>query len=130
MMKLTKEECENAIFNMNFLGEYKDGRPALLETEYPKEYAIIKQLISECFDNPPLRFEELKKGMWVWDNRFKLYRYIYDLSFQVGTYIEAGKYICFCPETSCLQYHELFKENRFYRREVKEDEKIYSYKRM
>lgn len=39
---LTKEECEKALFILNDLGEYEDGRPALLETEQPEEYAIIE----------------------------------------------------------------------------------------
>ena len=31
----------------------------------------LQKLIDEHFDNPPLKFEELKVGMWVWDNKRK-----------------------------------------------------------
>lgn len=30
-----------------------------------------KKLIEEHFNNPHLKFEELKEGMWVWDDEYK-----------------------------------------------------------
>lgn len=33
----------------------------------------LEQLINEHFDNPPLKFEKLKEGTWVWDNYYKIY---------------------------------------------------------
>lgn len=103
---LNKEECEKALEILNYVGDYKDGTPALLENTEPLAYGVIRQLIKEHFEllevlidcgfgeltpkglkvvieagqysskklnelrNPqPYKFEELKKGMWVWDNK-------------------------------------------------------------
>ena len=29
---------------------------------------LLQNLIHEYFDNPPLSFEEMKEGDWIWDN--------------------------------------------------------------
>ena len=105
---LDKEECEKALETLNYLGDFKDGTPALLENEEPKAYGVIKQLIKEHFEllevlkdcgwgeltpkelkvvieacqynakklnelrnAQPYKFDELKKGMWVWMVWFK-----------------------------------------------------------
>lgn len=47
---MTKEECEKALETLNYLGDFKDGAPALLENEEPKAYGVIKQLIKEHFE--------------------------------------------------------------------------------
>lgn len=107
-MMLDKEECEKALETLNYLGDFKDGTPALLENEEPKAYGVIKQLIKEHFEllevlkdcgwgeltpkelkvvieacqynvkklnelrnAQPYKFDELKKGMWVWMVWFK-----------------------------------------------------------
>lgn len=75
------------------------------------EYA--KKLQKEL-DNPPLKFEELEEGMWVWDNLWyeKNYVLIKRIFFE-------GTNRC----VAMLQDEEgmarLFEENRFYRMEVK-----------
>ena len=61
---LTKEECLEALnalddlanftFNINREGKY---------------YKTIYQLIKEHFDPHPYTFRELKKGMWIWDDK-------------------------------------------------------------
>lgn len=67
-MELTKVECEKVleelILNCGYLGIEEDLLP-------------IKQLIKEHFDNKPLKFEELKEGMWVWDKKTKSYIFIF-----------------------------------------------------
>lgn len=81
---LAIEKIENAIEK---LGE-------LVEKETPK----------------PLSFEELKEGMWVWDNVLKKYIHILTIDFGVpsGGLIEAeNEYV---P----------FEEGRFYRKQVEE----------
>ena len=40
---LTKEECEKALETLNYLGDFKDGTPALLENEEPKSIWSIKE---------------------------------------------------------------------------------------
>ncbi len=114
---LTKEECEKALFILNDLGEYEDGAPVLLETEQPEEYAVIKQLIKEHFDNPPLKFEELHEGMWVWDNVYEMYLKIEDIREDIIYPYE--DYFCDPCDVSHNMWFD-FEENRFYRKEVKQ----------
>lgn len=69
MKQITKKQCEEALE----LAErceywYYEFWDKFGETE---EYDVLEQLIKEHFDNPPLKFEELKEGMLVWDNKFK-----------------------------------------------------------
>ena len=72
-------------------------------------------------DNKPLKFEDMKECMWVWDNEFKNYMKIKIVFEPIKLY----------PNGSFKAYHDLnekslnfieFRENRFYRYEVKEDE--------
>ena len=63
---LTKEECLDALNNLRANSE-------LVSCCTMNRVKVLKQLINEHFDNSPLKFEELKEGMWVWDNNFKSY---------------------------------------------------------
>ena len=68
----------------------------------------IEQLINEHFENPPLKFEELKEEQWYWDNKNKRYFKIHKLD-------RDNK------EIDAYDFWGLgFEENRFYRYEVKE----------
>lgn len=79
-------------------------------------------ILQELVDNPSLKFKELKKGMWVWDDKEKWYRKIVILFEPCNEYCEGSfKSWGDSCETS-LDFVE-FEENRFYRREVT-DEKI------
>lgn len=98
-MKLTKEECIKALQTM----------------DYPTdEWDIIEQLINEHFDNPPLKFEELKelafaeKQTWVWDNKNKMYCI-------VGSFLNRDVVI---HTTHEWIYESSYEENRFYRKQV------------
>ena len=64
-------------------------------------------------DNPPLKFEELKEGMWVWDNEDKAYMKIESVADKdwVWLYIDSSER---------EHIDELYKPNRFYRKEVQE----------
>lgn len=71
-----------------------------------KKYESLKE-------NPPLKFEELKDDMWVWDKPVEQYIQIYDIdsdekSFYYGNNDYEGR------------IH--FEGNRFYRREVNEND--------
>ena len=59
-------------------------------------------------DNPPLKFEELHEGMWVWDNRIKAYLKIQEIWVNKVIHFDNCCVVCF------------FQENRFFRYEVKE----------
>ena len=69
MNKLTREECEQACLYL-FGHCYEIEREVNRITFTPvgqHEANIFKLLIEEHFDNPPLKFEDLKEGMWVWE---------------------------------------------------------------
>lgn len=89
-----------------------------------KEYSIeedsnlLTLLIIEHFSNPPLKFEELKEGMWVWDNQLKWFFKVVICNVKVEGYeslkmFKVEKY----EGGSTLM---LFEPNRFYRKEVQE----------
>lgn len=96
---LTKEECINALEYLDCLTPGQTGVAALL---------TIDELIKEHFDNPPLKFEELKEGDWVWDNKIKQYYKISCVYKDNGILVTDG----------FMNKFILFEENRFYRKQV------------
>lgn len=77
--------------------------------------------LQELVDNPPLKFEELKEGVWVWDSKTKSYIYIFK---PLNWEPEGGiRYAHQRITASVDGYYTDFEENRFFRREVI-DEKI------
>jgi hypothetical protein len=119
---LTKEKCENALDNIicNIGVARSDYRKSGKAKE---DYHTLKSLIEEHFSNPPLKFEELKEGMWVWDNKYKYY-------FECNPRISTDMTECVWYESFWYNtgegYDEFyedyieFEENRFYRKQVKE----------
>lgn len=70
---LTKEECKEAVSILKDQHEYLSFT---LRANYPFSIEMIRkvqdcfeQLIKEYFNPQPYKFDELKKGMWVWDNK-------------------------------------------------------------
>lgn len=119
-MKLTKEECEKAL---SVLKEQHDYLSFMLHSNYPYSIEMIKivqscfeQLINEHFDNPPLKFEELKEGMWVWDNVKNEYMPIDNVNKTNRCFNE----VTYCSDIWGDEDYDYikFEENRFYRREV------------
>lgn len=122
-MSLTRKECEKAFKRLNGLilsspfegdlTDYNDLKKCgtQLQDNFMDDVIVFSQLIDEHFDNPPLKFEDLKVNMWVWDINTKKYRKI----FYVDT---ETKKIVFCGQKLQVNY----KKGRFYEREVKEDE--------
>lgn len=119
---LTKEKCENALTNIlcNIGVARSDYRTSGKAKE---DYHTLKSLIEEHFDNPPLKFEELKEGMWIWDDKNKYY-------FECNPRISTDMTECVWYESFWYKtgegYDEFyedyveFEENRFYRKEVQE----------
>ena len=109
-MMLTKEKCENALNNILF-------NVGVARSDYRKsgkareDYYTLNSLIEEHFSNPPLKFEELKEGMWVWDNKKVLYIRIAKI---IGKTIYAEDFLY---GFDCYGRYE---KNRFYRKQVKE----------
>lgn len=113
-MAMTKEECEKALETIGYWPLWDSERTESgmwkVKDASCDEYKVIEKLINEHFDNPPLSFDDLKEGMWVWDDLKKRYDRIIvlDVATTSRLVIEmAGSY-------------ELFEENRFYRKQ-KED---------
>ena len=89
-----------------------------------KAQDTIMQLIENHFDNPPLRFEELKEGMWVWDDVEKEF-----LKVKCVCVADEGHYI-FKEGTKIIEFvlcgissrtvDVEFEPNRFYRKQVEE----------
>ena len=124
-MKLTKEECRFALNDLYGRWLNQDNNAMAIE----EDMVTLEQLIEEHFDNAvyiekgkmfklfkhkPLKFEELKEGMWVWDNKYKDY-----VKFKRHDIENFGKLIIFSKGFD-EEYLRKFEENSFYRREVEQ----------
>lgn len=74
--------------------------------EYGRELDILK-------NNPPLKFEELKEGVWIWDIKRKQWMQVYS-----GSYVMHGEkwldvYTVGYDEVEDIKYED----DRFYRKE-------------
>lgn len=104
---LTKEKCIEALNGI--IAEYTgiDGRLLC----FKEEIGIFKKLIDEHFDNPPLKFEELQVGMWVWSNEFKGWFKIHSISDKNNIELQLSL-------IGNLVLTVTFNENQFYRKQV------------
>lgn len=130
-MNLTKEEYIDIIENLDFFYgdnlittaelrkiKHRETQKKDLEN-FKKKINCLKQLINEHFDNTPLKFEELKENMWVWDNKTKSYIFIFKpLNWEP---IKGIRYANMIIYHSAEGYYMDFEENRFFRYEVKND---------
>lgn len=106
---LTRDECEKALRNIceTVIDSEADGhnQPRTVSDYCFSDTDILEQLIHEHFDNPPLSFDDLHEGMWVWDDKHSFYDQIISLHSPTPSSIETETWF-----TS-------FEENRFYRRQ-------------
>ena len=109
-MMLTEEECEKALEHFEKCYWYQDCSYGAM-SRVRKDLDILNKLIHEHFSNPPLKFDELKEGMWVWDNKMVLYIRIAKI---IGKTIYAEDFLY---GFDCYGRYE---KNRFYRKEVQE----------
>lgn len=121
MNKLTRKECEQAclyLLSHCYEVEHNGKEKYIFTPSGFGEADIFKLLIEEHFDNPPLKFEDLKEDMWVWDDKTKSYIYIFELLYwkPVNAIIYAGRIINDSAHGFCID----FEENRLYRREVQQ----------
>lgn len=80
MNMLNKEECEKAFKRLNGmiitspfeedLIDYNDLKKydTQLQNDFMDDVMVFMQLIEEHFNPQPYKFEDLKVGMWVWDD--------------------------------------------------------------
>lgn len=105
---LTKEKCFRALQFLYDKATYNATGYCGKESLYFSSFDKLWDLINEHFDNPPLKFEELKEEQWYWDNKNKRYFKIHKLDIDN-------------KEIDAYDFWGLgFEENRFYRYEVKE----------
>ena len=120
MNLLTKEQCENALENILFnvgvaRSDYRTSGKA------KEDYHTLNSLIEEHFSNPPLKFEELKEGMWVWDDRDKEYIMVCRTCVypKDNFLVRKGDELVFISKDD-EEFHRMYRPNRFYRKEVQE----------
>lgn len=77
---------------------------------------LLSRFADEYFSNPSLKFEELKEGMWVWDNQQNEWIKINRLKMVI---ISINNYRYYIYKTNWNIPIE-FEENRFYRKRVEE----------
>lgn len=107
--KLTKDECVKALHALYF-SDWSDDRG-------DEFYDVLLELINEHFDNPPLKPEEIKEGMWVWDNKSKTYHFVRGIHKTLDKilFIRASR-----SSSKIDPYYVDVEENRFYRKQVEE----------
>lgn len=128
---LTKEEYIDIIENLDFFygdnlittaelrkKKHRETQEKDLEN-FKKKINCLKQLINEHFDNPPLKFEELKEGDWIWDSKHKEYIECNPGINSLNELCALYWYTYFNPDGELEEDYIKFEENRFYRREVK-----------
>ena len=107
---LTKEKCSASVAFLYAMAQitvkHHNGKHKFT---IANDFDLLTQLINEHFDNPPLKFEELKEGMWVWD-------------------VKNAEWVCIDRPIANVSYCKnlrglviFFEENRFYRKQVQED---------
>lgn len=138
---LTKEECLNELENSRYLdvaivnqdgwnewnGAFESTTIFKIFEQLTKEHFELienfKQLeknyddlYDEVHNQKPLKFEELEVGMWVWDNKNHSWLKVvgfYGFNIHVQFGIGIHKNDCYVE----------YEENRFYRKQVKDDER-------
>lgn len=121
-MKLTtKEECEKAYTDLEIslavLKRAIEGNEELINPVgiFNRALVTFARLIHEHFYNPPLKFEELKENMWVWDNYWEEYfeiSEVYSNTKEIDVLIHQNK-------INRKRYATIkYTPNHFYRKEV------------
>jgi hypothetical protein len=114
---MTKEECLEALRDIecNLPMSYINSEYGLFgRCAYVKQIEILKNLIYEHFNNPPLKFEELNKGYPIYDNDEIVcgWKIIYMID-------KEYKQLLLIDEEGNVDWVN-YEENRFYRKEVQE----------
>lgn len=105
---LDERQCRQAVARL-FYNNNKDQR----------DFDLILELINEHFDNPPLKFEELKPNMWVWDNKEDWWRKI-KIVFEPCKEYPNGSFKSWSDSAETYLDFVSFEKNCFYKYEVKE----------
>ena len=118
----TKDECLLALKGLRALERAENFEKWNGQVAPQIKCDVMERLIEVHFEPQPYKFEDLKKGMWVWDKSYQEVCYIHSI-------VSKEKIYCEYLESHCSigQYEiEFFEANRFYpvqmANEVKENE--------
>ena len=107
---MNRKECEKAcLYLLNHCYEehlINDGTYRFTPSGF-KQSEIFKKLIEERFDPKPYKFEDLKVGMWVWDNVEKKCNKIIEI-------LENEEISFYYITDNVSRYIVKFEENRFF----------------
>ena len=120
-MKLTKEECEYRLSQLKRVKHHIADEVSIAgKIELDNGIENYEALFNEHFNNPPLKFEELKEGMPIWDSVEKCWIYIVHIARDYSN--NSFTYVWWFDKNDDYYTEPLveFEENRFYRKEVKE----------
>lgn len=120
-MNLTENECSEALTRLL--------RPYFAKVDVQNVYHSINKghsieedsnlltlLIQEYFDNPPLKWEELKEKTWYWHEPSKSWIYLFKpLNWEP---VKGLRYAERIIQNPCDGYYMDFKEGQLYRKEV------------
>ena len=111
---MTKKECETALSK---LWDNTFGTDCITGEDLDKYVDVIDGLIQYVFNPQPYKFEELKEGIWVWDDGekccFKCNPAISTDMAQCVTY-NAFWYNCGEDEDEFFEEYDEFEEGRFF----------------
>lgn len=119
-MMLTEKECKEALDGLRNLERYENFKKWNGQVAPQVKADVIEQLIREHFSNPPLKWEEIKEGDFVFDKDFnglggewlKIYvKFINGFGEKV---LKCGA--CGSGDVQTRTY----KDDRFYRKKVEE----------
>lgn len=118
MHDLRKQECEKALEYIWDLSIEEVDRELLPYKELHNSVKIIKELIEEHFSNPPLAWEEIEEGDFVWDKHFTVIGGQW-LKVYEKRITEYGEKVVVCGACGCgVVQTRSYVEDRFYRKEV------------
>lgn len=88
--------------------------------EQEEKIKEVKQFILEYFNPTPLKYEDLYKGMWIWDRKHKMYNQIIELRINCSKEQEIEFAFSILDEDKNEFYNDIFEKNRFYLKELEE----------
>lgn len=113
MRELNKEECLEALNRFLIIANQYYADDETKSMSITNDYYTLIGAINECFDNPPLKFEELQLDTLVWDNKYKKFLTIKETRIDLKT-----KRVVFY-ENIGENGIDIFANNRFFLKGVK-----------
>lgn len=118
-MNLIREECEKALNGLRIL-EREENFKKWNQVAPQIKCDVIESLIHEHYDNPPLKWEEIKEHDFVFDKDFNGLGGEW-LKVYMKRITEYGDKVIMCGACgSGVCQTRSYKEDRFYRKEVQE----------